>query len=240
MAIDRSKKGGRSAKGAAESKAPKAHKTRKPIKKIVQHVHATGPDDKGAKRPAGEAAAAGGQVEPAAPSESGADEKLVREVCKLLKMELTDPLTTGEVHAMRKALPGYAPHLAASAPKLEKEKLLPKLLDFGPADLMAVHDEQTRMSELESVTKAVYDAAYYQRLQLDDQGMGMLQKIVRKIDALSDDDPRILERWKSLLDFFHKFRPGRPGAEEPASPPPTTDEEPTEAPPQQEPPKKKK
>ncbi|HZU84670.1 MAG TPA: hypothetical protein VE987_17190 [Polyangiaceae bacterium] len=69
-------------------------------------------------------------------------------------------------------------------------------------------------------TKAVYDSNYCSRLEVDDRGVGMLQKIDRKIEACAEEDPGIRDRWKSLIEFLAKFRPG-PGPKK-AEPEPGT------------------
>jgi hypothetical protein len=61
----------------------------------------------------------------------------------------------------------------------------------------------------------VYRSVYEQRLQAADEGMGMLFKIARRIEAVAEDDPDIRVRWKSLLDFLSKFRRG-PSSSAPA------------------------
>lgn len=80
--------------------------------------------------------------------------------------------------------------------------------DVRPADLLAAQARLKELSAREGVVEAVHRSIYEQRLQADDQAMGMLLKVARRIDTASEDDPDVRVRWKSVLDFLSKFRRG--------------------------------
>jgi len=71
-----------------------------------------------------------------------------------------------------------------------------------PAALFLAQAEQKYLSAREAVAEAVFRSAYEQRLQIDDRAMGMLQKLSRRIDALTEDDDTLPIRWKFLKDFL--------------------------------------
>lgn len=137
-----------------------------------------------------------------------------------LGVQLTRRLDTPAVRKLRKALPGYVNMLDDVAALLEDDADLLNLRDVQPAALLDVQARQKYLAAREGVAEAVYRSIYEQRLQADDEAMGMLLKVARRVDAVSEDDPDILVRWKSLLDFLAKFRRGpsaAPPAEEPAT-----------------------
>ena len=86
---------------------------------------------------------------------------------------------------------------------------------YGP-DLMFLVCEFTRNKQYthflygggEGVAETLYRSIYEQRLQTDDQAIGMLQKIARRVDALTEDDPGLPDRWRFLMDFLGEFRRG--------------------------------
>lgn len=136
----------------------------------------------------------------------------------LLDVKITKRLDTTAVRKLRKALPGYSNMLDDVAALLEEDAALLNLRDVRPADLLAAQARLKELSAKEGVVEAVYRSVYEQRLQADDQAMGMLLKIVRRIETASEDDPDVRMRWKSVLDFLSKFRRG------PSAPAPVEDE----------------
>jgi hypothetical protein len=130
------------------------------------------------------------------------------EVAKLFGIELKEVPAGDEVHKLRKALPGYAAQLDDAAELLKGEPRLAQLFALSPQALLDTHAEQKALLAKESVAQQVYRSIYYQRLQLDDRGMELLQKIGRQVQFLGEDDPALLSRWKSLLDYLNTFRPG--------------------------------
>ena len=136
-----------------------------------------------------------------------------------LGVKLTKELTGKQAQSLRKGLPGFASQLDNAAEALEASKLPVK--DITPDSL---RDVQTRRSELlarEQVLYRVWRSVYHQRLVADDEAMGMLQKLVRRVEALSEDDPSLEDDWKVILDFFKTFhrKAATDTAEEDPTPP---------------------
>lgn len=131
-------------------------------------------------------------------------------VAEHLGVELKPRLTTERIRHMRRALPGYIGLLDDTARQLEADGEELDLADLLPADLLAVQREQQELAAREAVAETVYRSVYEQRLEADDRGMAMLQRIARRVTALAGEDPSLLARWKFLMDFLGTFRPGAP------------------------------
>ncbi len=129
-------------------------------------------------------------------------------LAEVVGVALKPPLRTDQVNRLRKALPGYVSVLDDAADQLADDPTL-RLPDVKPADLLAAKEEQRALSAREAVLETVYRSVYYQRLQVDDRAIGMLQKIARRVEALAEDDPDLRARWKFLRDFLATFRPGQ-------------------------------
>ncbi len=96
----------------------------------------------------------------------------------------------------------------SSSVAVAKFAAMTPLRDVRPADLISMQARLKALSAREGVVEAVYRSIHEQRLQADDQAMGMLLKIARRVDTASEDDPGVRVRWKSVLDFLSKFRCG--------------------------------
>jgi hypothetical protein len=131
-----------------------------------------------------------------------------KEVAALLNVPFTKPLTPAQISRLRKALPGYVGTLDDSAKQLEEDLEVLGLKDVSPERLLEVHAAVTDLMAKEAVAEAVYTSIYHQRMLLDDEGMGMLLKVARRINAVSEDDPALTARWRTLLNFLGGFRKG--------------------------------
>jgi len=135
-----------------------------------------------------------------------------------LELKLTKELTPKQVSGLRKALPGYASLLDNAADTLGDGSLT--LKDVSAESLRATQTTRADLLAREQVLYRVWRSAYHQRLQADDEAMGALQKIARRVDALSEDEPDLLDEWKFLTDFFKTFhrKAGAAVAEDQAPP----------------------
>jgi hypothetical protein len=137
----------------------------------------------------------------AAPSAKG--------LAAVLGVTLKTPMKTAQIQSLRKATPGYVNVLDDAAAQLADDAGLLGLKDVTADALLATKKEQRALAAKEAVAEAVHRAIYEQRLVVDDRGMKMLDKIARRVNAMTEDDPDLPTRWKFLLDYVGEFRPGR-------------------------------
>ena len=142
-----------------------------------------------------------------------------RAVAEIAGGRLTKRLTTDQIARLRKALPGYVSLLDDAARQLEQDGRLLNLPDVTPEELLATHARQKELAAREAVAETVHRSFYEQRLVVDDHAMRMMLKLARRIDAMKEDDPELLGRWKFLRDFLAQFRTGRPGKASVGRPP---------------------
>jgi len=148
-----------------------------------------------------------------------------KELADFLSIELKDALPPKTIQAFLKALPGYDMVLDDVAGKLVDDMHLLALKSVTPQRLLDIKDQQAFFSNREAICWQLYRCSYEQRLANDDAAMKALFAVTRRIEALSEDYPELLDRYKSLLDYMAKFRPGTnagsQSTEEPAAPPAT-------------------
>jgi hypothetical protein len=155
----------------------------------------------------------------------GAKPPTAAELAAMFGVTVQKPLPPAAIRRLRKAVPGYVALLDDTAALLEDEGGALQVQGVTPADLLAAQQEQKYLAAREAILYTVYRSVYEQRLQVDDRGMKMIEKIARRVNGLAEDDPSITTRWKVLLDFLSTFRPGAPKAESdagndtPAEPP---------------------
>jgi hypothetical protein len=138
-----------------------------------------------------------------------------KDLAAALGVSLTKPLDAKQVARLRKALPGYTNVLDDAAARLGAETEL-SVKGVTPDGLLRAKASREDLEAREAVAYAVYRPIYEQRLQVDDQAIEMLQKRVRRVDALTEDDAELPSRWKPILDFMAQFRPGPKGKPAPA------------------------
>lgn len=134
-------------------------------------------------------------------------------------MTLKPALPSVKIQRMRRALPGYVNLLDDVAELVAEDQSELKLEEGTAATLLDLQRRQKDLSAREAVLQAAYISAYHQRLGVDDEGMGMLQQIARRIQSRAEENPDLLLRYKSLLDFLGTFRGGGRPKKEPT---PTT------------------
>ncbi|HEU4412011.1 MAG TPA: hypothetical protein VFS43_42615 [Polyangiaceae bacterium] len=143
-----------------------------------------------------------------------------------LGVELCPSPKPNEVRRLRMALPGYAALLDDIAELLARDGEALGVRDVDPDGLIAMQRRYRRLRALEVVLEAVYLSVYYQRLRLDDEAMGLLQRLVRRVRSRAEEDPELPRRWRVLLDFMGAFRKGgRPGGSAAPSGAPSSDGE---------------
>ena len=136
-------------------------------------------------------------------------------------LELKPSLTGAQVQRLRKPLPGYAGVLGEAAELLGRDAVVLNVSDPTPADMKAMHDEQRRLAEAETVLETALQSVYHQRLQLDSDAMGVLQMLARRVQSRAEEAPELPARWKTLLDFLATFRGSRPAAKATSTTPST-------------------
>lgn len=136
------------------------------------------------------------------------------EIAQMLGVQLTRRLTANQVRQLKKALPGYVSVLDDAARQLTEDADVLGLSDVTPDELLAMQEEQKYLASREAAVEMVYRAVYEQRLRVDDRALGMLQKISRRVNALAEDDPNLLARWKFMRDYLGNFYVGSPGRAE--------------------------
>lgn len=199
----------------ATAKKKAAQKTPKPASAAAAGKKPK-PPSAGAAKKAPKAAAGGAAKKGGAPAKKVMSST---ELAELLGVQLGRRMDTAAVRKLRKPLPGYVNLLDDVAAMLEEDADVLNLKDVQPARLLEAQALQKYLSAREGVVEAVYRSVYEQRMRVDDDAIGMLLKIARRIDAVSEDDPDIRVRWKSLLDFLGKFRRGPAAPAETAEPP---------------------
>ncbi|HEU4406361.1 MAG TPA: hypothetical protein VFS43_13935, partial [Polyangiaceae bacterium] len=137
-----------------------------------------------------------------------------------LGVELKPPLKPTEVQRLRKALPGYASTLDDTAELLTRDGAALGFDDVDPQELVDLQRRYKQVRTAETLLETVHQSVYHQRLQLDDQAMGRLQRIVRRVQSRAEEDPQLPLRWGVLLDFMGAFRKGgrSPAPVEPVEP----------------------
>jgi hypothetical protein len=125
----------------------------------------------------------------------------------LLGVAMSKPLDPKQVARLRRPLPGYTTVLDDAAARLDAETVL-SVKGVTPDGLLGAKASREDLAAREGVAYAVYRSIYEQRMEVDDQAIEMLQKLVRRIEALTEDDPELPVRWKPILDFMAQFRPG--------------------------------
>jgi hypothetical protein len=142
-------------------------------------------------------------------------------VAAIFGVTIQKKLTTKQVQRLRRPLPGYVNMLDDAADKLEADADLIKVKGVSPEALRQAKTDQTFLADREAIAEALHRSIYEQRMIVDDHAVEMLQKIARRIEAESEDNPSLPLRWKALLAYLASFRGGgRPAKSEPE----TTDE----------------
>ena len=121
---------------------------------------------------------------------------------------LDPPLKPAQIQRFRRALPGYVGLLDDVAELLREDADNFEVAGVTPETLLEAQAQQKFLAAREGVVQAVHRSIYEQRLQADDVGMKMLEKVARRISALKEDDPTLTVRYKILLDFLGTFRNG--------------------------------
>lgn len=128
-----------------------------------------------------------------------------------LGVRITPRLTTPQVRKLLKPLPGYVNVLDDAADQYEIDADVLAASGVSATALRDIKARQRALAKREAVAEQVYVSVYQQRMQVDDEAIGMLRKITRRIAALAEDHPDLRVDWKNVLDFMAQFSPGRPG-----------------------------
>lgn len=143
-----------------------------------------------------------------------------REVAEFVGLTLKPALTSVKIQRLRRALPGYVNMLDDIAELLNEDVDELNLKEVTPAALLDAQARQKDLASREAVLEAAYMSAYHQRLTVDDEAVGMLRAIARRIQSRAEESPDLPIRYKAMLDFLAKFgggrKPGKSVAAEPA------------------------
>ena len=75
------------------------------------------------------------------------------------------------------------------------------------------HEGAEALAAREAVLEAAYMSSYHQRLVVDDEAVGMLRAIARRVQSRAEENPELPIRYKAMLDFLASFQGGRkPGS----------------------------
>lgn len=129
------------------------------------------------------------------------------ETAAFLGAKMTKALTPAQVKSLLKPLPGYTNVLDDAAAQYEEDGSILAVKGVSASALLDVKARQRDLSKREEIAKEVHRSLYEQRMQADDEGIGMLRGIGRRINALAEDHPELLTNWKSVLDFLAEFAP---------------------------------
>lgn len=171
---------------------------------------------KAAKKPSSSAkkkttASAGAKTKPAAKAAKAAEPKVptAKAVAEFVGITLKPALTSVKIQRLRRALPGYASILDDIAELLEEDAADLNLKDVTPAALLDAQARQKDLAAREAVLEAAYLSSYHQRLVVDDEAMGMLRAIARRVQSRAEESPELPIRYKAMFDFLAKFGGGR-------------------------------
>jgi hypothetical protein len=87
-----------------------------------------------------------------------------------------------------------------------------KLKDVTPAALLDVQARQKDLAMREAVLEVAHTSVYHQRLVVDDEAIGMLRVIARRVQSRAEENPDLPIRYKAMLDYLAKFAGGRKAA----------------------------
>src|SRR5512132_306358 len=130
-------------------------------------------------------------------------------VADFVGLTLKPALTSVKIQRLRRALPGYVSLLDDIAELIEEDAAELNLKDVTPAALLDAQVRQKDLASREAVLEAAYMSAYHQRLVVDDEAVGMLRIIARRIQSRAEESPELPIRYKAMLDFLAKFGGGR-------------------------------
>lgn len=134
-------------------------------------------------------------------------------VADFVGLTLKPALTTVNVQRLRRALPGYVSILDDIAELLEEDAAELNIKDVTPAALLDAQARQKALAAREAVLEAAYMSSYHQRLVVDDEAVGMLRAIARRVQSRAEENPDLPIRYKAMLDFLASFQGGRkPGS----------------------------
>ena len=118
-------------------------------------------------------------------------------------------LAAVKIQRLRRALPGYVNMLDDIAELIEKDAAELNLKDVTPAALLEAQAVQRDLAAREAILEAAYISAYHQRLVADDEAVGTMRAIARRVQSRAEESPELPIRYKGMLDFLAKFGSGR-------------------------------
>jgi hypothetical protein len=171
----------------------------------------------------------------ASPSGAEPDTTAVRELMARLAdaggVTLSAPLKPHEVSRLKKPAPSYVSVVDDAARRLAKDKNRLHLTTVTPQQLIELHARRTDMAARETAAYRVYRSAYEQRMQVDDEALGKLLLIERRMNTMAEEDPSLLDDWKFMTDFLAEFRrKGGSATVAPVDEPPAEEPAPAAAP----------
>jgi hypothetical protein len=139
-------------------------------------------------------------------------------IADFVGLTLKPALTKVNVQRLRRALPGYVSILDDIAELLEEDAAELNLKDVTPAALLDAQARQKALAAREAVLEAAYMSSYHQRLVVDDEAVGMLRTIARRVQSRAEENPELPIRYKAMLDFLASFQGGRKPGSKAAAP----------------------
>lgn len=130
------------------------------------------------------------------------------EVSRSLGVELAPVLSSTQVKRLRRALPGYAAQLDEAVALLAGDADALNVPGQLGEQLAAMRGRHRMLAQAEATLSTAYMSAYHQRLGLDHEAMGLLLMLARRVKSRAEENPELMVRWKTLLDFLGTFRQG--------------------------------
>ena len=131
-----------------------------------------------------------------------------KQVAEFVGLTLKPTLKAAQIQRLKRALPGYVSLLDDVAELIADDGDELRLKDVTPAALLDAQARQKELSAREAVLYGAYLSAYHQRLMVDDEAIGMLRAIARRVQSRAEENPDLPIRYKAMLDFLASFAGG--------------------------------
>lgn len=131
-----------------------------------------------------------------------------RELADTLAIELTEPMSLGEIQRLLKPLPGCVAVVTLAADKLAKDAAALNFQTLTSEAVRAAGERQQRLQALEAAVTLVQRAVVEHRMRADDEAMQLVFKLGRRVSNVAEERPELAARWRFLTDFISAFRPG--------------------------------
>jgi hypothetical protein len=155
-------------------------------------------------------------------AQAAAPERPTQEaLAAFMGVPLKKPLTGAQAQRLLKPLPGYRAIMDNVAENLRMDARVLEL-KYDPDDVLSHLARAKDLSTRVDVMEAVTSGADGERQGEDSQLMKVLLDCVRRVNEELATHPELLDRWKDILEFVKKNRPGPTGGSRGGTPPPSS------------------